>query len=634
MRNKIVWHPKRGIDKTWPVHTPELKGPLESGHVNYALDAENITILDVNNLVTRPKLCPLTAIDDTTVYGILNFNRGLATATNVGVYIRNTLKYTRAFTQYVSMAAWYDTLFYSDGSEMGKIESDDTQYDLGIAVPTDATVTITPANTATGADGVYDGSTGFTSATASFTSAMEGYYLQMAVVTGANCAVFRIRTVTDANTLVMDIEDWETTPNAGSPYNYYISPCKVMTKYQYDLYGYKPVFYKYRWKRDDGTRSNTLTCENDGHANGSVMPTLLVQHFSISGLPSTGPTGVTHIELFRLDTSVLTTDLYRLTQTIAIGTTSVTDDTSLTTSLTSLDDDNKYPCPVTLHCLTFHGSRLWGINANKVYYSEVFNTVSSFEYFGPTGENYFEFPFAVKSILSIGRVMLVFLENETWALEGIVPSTMNKMVYNSDVGTYDYNSACVYRSCIFTISKDMKFYLLSGSASKESQMLTAILPNDPDYIDLIGSDSCLWISTGSEVIKSNMDQTDVWKYALDGHIAKGSSRTYIGYNGDVYDIDANNGYETQPVTYITSPDIALGVNMRGQLNRVVFKANCTNGKVEVYVDGVLMRSATFSTTGSEDVMMHFRPVYGYYAQVKIIGYEHMTITGPVRINPW
>jgi hypothetical protein len=345
---------------------------------------------------------------------------------------------------------------------------------------------------------------------------------------------------------------------------------------------------------------------------------------------------VDYIEIFRLDTSVQTSDLYRLVGTVALGTTSWDDEVTVTDLLTALDDDNKYPCPNVLKGLLVYASRLWGHYANKVYYSEPYQTTSQFEYFGGAGLNFFDFPDTVQTIIDYGRTLIVFLERETWVLEGLDPTSMNQRRLNEDIGTYGALSAARYGGNVFTVSSDMRLWQISGSVWQELPQVTSVLPSAPTYVQLIGSDGSLWITTGSQVVRFSLTNQDVWVYGMSGYMASGSHTTYIGQSGKVYEVDSTGGSEAVPASYIESPDLFIGtdVGLRGKLNRILFRANCTGGTITIYVDGSVWKEVAFSTEGEQTVIKHFWPVQGYYVKVRISSSNALTLSGPIILNPW
>lgn len=655
-KRRILWFPVRGIDKTLPKSMESTSGQQITDAVAYAADGSEVSTYNSRDLVTRRDLRAYSGVNYSAVYGLLKYTRGLAVAGSSGIYLDSSLKESRTLSAFTYMAPWYQSLYWSTGSAWGYLASDDHAYTLGIAPPTNAASgqAYVEGNVYANSDGVWTKVTRvLTSAASSFPSSILGQYIQLYGSDDATACTGVITEVTDANTLVVDIDVSDTTPENDAGVSFWISPNRWMTASEYKAQGplysesgftrSTAVLYKQRFKRSgDGARSNTVTLSPDGIGpyGDFFLVSLLVSGLSIRLDISSDDPDVDQIELFRLDTSVTTSDLYRLVATIDLPlTTSLYyDGVGMTGSLTALDNDEKYPCPNILSNLLFYGSRLWGTYANKLYYSRPYGYEEQFQYFGEAGLNYFEFPDTIKTIVDYNRTMLVFLERETWILEGLNPTSMNKRRLNKDVGTYSSTSAITYKGAAFTVSSDRRFYQISGADWSETPQITSLIPSSVSYVQLVGSDNSIWISTGSKVIRYELSNRDAWVYNIGGYLGVGSHTTYVGKSGKVYEIDSTGGSESTPAAYIESPDIYIGGTdgRRGKLSRILFRANCSSGNIKIYVDGALWKDVVFSTSGEQTVSKHFWPVQGYYAKVRISSnqYNELTISGPIILNPF
>lgn len=649
-KRRILWFPVNGVDKTLPKSTETTSGTQLSDVVAYASASSEISSYNSRDLVTRRDLKSYSRTDFTTVYGLLRYKRGLAIAGSSGIYLDSVLKKSQSLSSYTWMAAWYDKLYWSNGTTWGLIDSDDTAYEMGIEAPSSWAATTSrfyEIYSDSGTNGSWDATTNTLTAFAGgFTSDLVGDYIQVYQYSQSTCFTGRVSTVPTATTLtiLVDPEDTAAATDASAAIYFCISPNRWSTYRGYitsggytasDGISYpNSVSYKQRFYRSgDGARSNSAT-----------HPLTMVTNTLVGGLrvasidASSDDSNVDKVEIFRQDSTVTTSVLYRKVGEVDLGTTTLEDTTTMSASLEALDDDEKYPCPYVLSNLMLYGSRLWGTYLNKVYYSEVYGDAERFQYFGAVGLNYFEFPDTVKTIIDYNRTLLVFLERETWLLEGLNPNTMNRRRLNKDIGTYSALSATVYKGTAFTVSADSRFYQIAGADWSEGSQITSLLPSSPSYVQLMGSDNALWISTGSQVIRYELTNKDAWVYSLSGYMGSGSHTTYLGQSGKVYEVDTTNGSESTPAAYIESPDIYIGKSdgHRGLLSRVLFRANCASGLLKIYVDGSLWKSVNFSTSGEETVSKHFWPVQGYYVKIRIESnqYNELLISGPVILNPF
>jgi len=654
-KRRIQWYPRRGIDKTLPKHGETLDARQTGEFVSHALDASNISMYNDQEVTTRRSTKKVCNTDYGTIYGINVYNRGVAVAGSSGIYLDKTLKKSQTLSSVTSMVPWYESLYWSDGTNWGYIDDDDTAYDMGIDAPTSlGEAQFVDIYTQQGTNGSWDNATKtLTSAAAGFTSALTGEHIQVYDCTDSTCFTGTV-TFVSATELTVALHPDETNPatDAGANISFYISPHRWMTynaytlsnKYKVDGATYPTyVKYKMRFKRSgDGARSNTTTMGSlltGGVYKDAHWVNTLVGGKRVASIDSASDdSNVTHVEIFRLDLSVTTSSIYRLVGTVAIGTTTFDDEEEMLTSLTALDDDNKYPCPYTLNNLAFYSNRLWGTYTNRVYYSEAYITEPRFGYFGPIGENYFEFPDTVQQIIMDQRRILVFLERETWVLEGLDPDSMTKRILNLDIGTYSSTACTMFGGIVYTISSDYKFYAIDGSRWVEIPQVTSVLSSPSSYWELKGSDNAIWISDASETHKWDISNKNLWTYDLGGRLGAGSHTTYLGSSGYLYQLEETNGAETTPVQYLESPEIYIGDSSgrRGLVNRIFFRADAPSATVSVYVDGSLWKTMSVATTGEENVLLHFWPARGYYTKVRIDIplYKEFTMTSRLIINPW
>ena len=649
-KRRILWFPKKGINNTMPKHGETTSAIMKVEAVNYAVDASEMSVYNDQEISTRRDLKASNSTDYGTIYAIERYTRGTAVAASSGIYLDSALKKSVSLSSYASMVPWYQSLYYSTGSAMGYIDSGDTDYALGIDPPT-----TTEANIGMTTSGIYscdwtrdDESSGTVTNAAvyTFTAADVGKYIQVGHKLD-DCGVGTITAYNSGTSVDVSMLFADTSPSDFVGQEMYVGDVLLQTHSSWLSQGEYIVRFKYRAKRNgDGARSNTVTLTTtnaiypEGYVDTKKSAGLVIKYFFINGLPTTHPdSDVTHWEILRQDESVTTSQLYRVTQTVALAdAATIDDDSNMTSSLTALDDDNKYPCPYTLDNLCFHGSRLYGTYANRVYYSEAYITEPRFGYFGPIGENYFEFPDTVKTIVPDGRMMYVFMERGTWLLEGLDPNSATKRLLNEDIGTYSQTSVDKFGDGLFTISADYKFYMVKGAAWQEVPKISGILSTSPSYYELEGSDNAVWISDGSVLHRYDLSNDDLWTYSVGGHIGRGSHTTYVGRSGRLYEVDALGGSESTPSSYVVSPDIYIGNTdgHRGMFHRLLFRCQCDSGIVHVYIDGRLWKTMTFTAPTEQNVLLHFYPAYGYYAKVKIVGnrFNELRLTGTIILNPW
>lgn len=651
-KRRILWFPTRGIDKTEPKYGESTSALSRVDLVDYAYAASELSVYNRKEIVTRRDLKAVNSTSYGTIYAICKYNRGIAVAGSSGIYLGSTRKKSTTISSVAYLAPWYNSLYYSTGSAMGYIASDDTDYELGIAAPSSwegDTAQFTEYYTRDATNGSWSlggggaGTDGRLTGTG-FTSAMGGEYIQVYNHTEATCFTGVVIYV-DATHVDIVVDATETAPatDASGTIAYRISPHRWMTYTTFlstggyvssgDVYPLA-IYYKQRFKRSgDGARSNTVDYPVP------IIIDALVGGVEVGSIDtSSDDTNVDQVEIFRLDTSATTSNLYRLIGTVDIGTTTFDDEDTMTTSMEALDDDNKYPCPYTLSNLCFYSNRLWGTYANCVYYSEAYITEARFGYFGPIGENYFEFPDTVKAIVPDQRRIIVFLERETWILDGLDPDSMAKRTMNEDIGTYSSTSAERFGGIIYTVTDDFKFYAIDGAAWKEVPTITSVLSTAPSYYEVRGSDNNLWISDGSQTHKIDLSNNDIWTYAVGGRLGTGSHTTYLGRSGYLYELDAIGGSESTPSSYLESPEIYIGdaSGRRGMLNRLFFRSQVDVATVSVYIDGVLWKSMTVNAPEEDNVILHFYPARGYYAKVRIDvpQYNEFLLTSRIILNPW
>ena len=624
MKKRALWFPGKGIDKTSPTSIGEV--------CSFASDAESISVYTVGDIVTTRRLESVFGMPAETIYGAFNSGDSIALAVGSGLYVDGLLKYSTTYSSYVWIADWYGTKFVSDGKSWRKVLSDGTDYEIGISPPTRESISFSFNPTASGTSANWDATTyKLTDSSASFTSDLVGMYIQLK---GNDFWTTGIVGSVDSSTelTVTDLEfSVEIPATATGTMAYGIGPVMIMSEAQRRLWGSVTVYYKIRYSRPDGTKSCTKTVD----ASESFSDNL-VGRFYLSGIPSDVPDDVNEIEIFRLDTSVESSSLYRLVGSVSPGTTTFLDDVDLSEENEALTDDNRYPCPDVLKGILFYGFRLWGFSGNKVYYSEPYETTSSFEYFGSAGMNYFEFPSEVRTIVDSGRTLIVFLAKEIWVIEGLNPETANQRRLSEDIGTYGNLSATRYSGNVYTVSEDLRFWQVTGSGCTELKQVSSVLPRSPRYIQVVGSNGSIWISTGDSVIRVSMSNEDVWLYGMSGYVFPGPSTTYLGASDGLYTIDGSDGTYLSGGCYVESPYIFIGqdVGTRGKLSRLMLKVNCPSGKVSVSVDDKVIKEFSFSTNGLKTIVKHFWPAQGYYAKVKISGDSYLRISGPVVLNPW
>jgi hypothetical protein len=657
-KRRILWYPLRGIDKTLPKSMESTSAAQLSDSVVHAVDGLEISTYNSRNLVTRRDLKSVFGTDYGSVFALLKYTRGLAVAGSAGIYLDSSLRKSISLSAFTYLASWYKSLYWSTGSSWGYFGEDDHNYILGIDPPGSGNAAnFISLYTYTGTTGRWTGpAMTLIDWNATFTDAMVGQYIQIYNVTQDTCFTGTVaaRLLDTEISVAVDLDTANPAPDViGGDIYWYISPNRWLTFAEYKNQGgydipttYPPVVIKYktRFRRSrDGASSNSTThgsAITTGTFEGCHISNTLVGglRVTLSGITTSVDPDVDEVEIYRLDFSVTNTDLYRLVGTVALGTTTFDDEVQMYSGLAAMDSDYKYPCPHVLSNLLFYGSRLWGTYQNRLYYSEPYGDEEKFQYFGEIGLNYFEFVDTIKTILDNNRTMLVLLDRETWILEGLNPNTMNKRRLNSDIGTYSATSATVYKGGTFTVAADLRFYQIAGADWSEVPQITSLLPASPSYVHLVGSDNCVWISTGSQVVRYELSNQDCWIYSLKGRMASGSHTTYLGQTGKVYEVDAVGGSEATPAAFIESPDIYIGSGdgHRGRLSRILFRTNCASGNINIYIDGVLWKTVRFSTVGEQTVIKHFWPVQGYFAKIRIEAnqYNELTLSGPIILNPF
>lgn len=222
------------------------------------------------------------------------------------------------------------------------------------------------------------------------------------------------------NNRTVEVRKWEATnltDSLGCPptgtYTMWYGPIKFASAAQMTL---SPVYigqYGLRFLNSiSGTVSNMLVLDCTQESNIPIG----IGGGTCLNLTSTE---ADKIQIFRLDLDIATAQIYRDTKkTLDTNTPNLVweehepfeDDADIWSrngNYPPVDDDGNR---VRLHSLSFYGSRLWGAWENRLYYSQAFDTVNSFEYFGLAGLNYQEFPDTIRSVVYSETSITVFLE--------------------------------------------------------------------------------------------------------------------------------------------------------------------------------------------------------------------------------
>lgn len=677
-RRKVLWYPKRGIDTT-------LDFELNTS-VDYAVDALNVTTYN-DEIIKRRYGIVEHRIQDygDRIYKIHEADEGLYVASQNGVWRNDAQLSTIPATE---IALWYERVFTQDSV----IVSSGHVGDFGIFPPTNEAIDTIEAAEPDLLVGYLSGVWSSTNST--FTTNdpvtldnITNFYCIMRTLefpySESEIWLGQVTSFTggENSVAVITIENWEETnlssggsvnPPSSSDYSCVFDPVKYTSLQDYLSYGVSNIYYTLRF-----TDTNSSTVSNTGKPLEIIRKMYFwswvvgspIGYTTLQYMPNSAQSNINNVEIFRLDNNIATAQVYKKIQvspkipnqdeeityldTITPGSTQLlydlynfdgTEETWITN--VNYPPINEEDIQAELEDIFFYGNRLWGHFKNRLYYSEAFQTRSSFEYFGLAGLNYLEFPDAISFAVTSETSIYVFLKYGIWGCYGIDPTSMVVREVTDEVGMSYSDGAIRYKDRLWMLATDDKLYQVSGMQHTEQAQISAAIPTmsqGNDFDKLVGSDNNLWLQFGANIGKYDFRHQAIWRYDFDfgPTLFPSTQGTYITTGNTIYtlDNDAGNSYETFDC-YILSPKILLSgdVSLKGQLNRVLIRGYFTDVLMEVIIDGNVERSITFSST--DDVInLHFEPVWAYYVQIKISKKlseptERFELTAPIALNPW
>ena len=685
-RKKIAWFPLKGID----AHQTTVYGT----EVQHAVDALNVTMYDTETIEKRSSLVAISTNEsyDEEIYDVVESEQGRYVVADGGIWRGTTNVWERAEGEAVEdeMALWYERGF-TPGLVLTE---DDEATKFGLLPPTeDAFSSITWEIGDTEIldidgtrfyqgvpqfpyvnqpdDATWNSDTGHVSCN-SAAFALEVFkddYVLLATedpIDWDNAWVGKVTSLTGPASRGVAI--WEATnlteasPESGD-YKIWWGPIKFASVAQMKL---SPVYlgqFGFRFVNTvSGSVSNMLIVECTEDANipvGMSAGTLL--RFDTES----GESDDVEVQMFRLDIDIATAQIYRDTlKRFEANEQHLTwtqkerfeDDADIWSRNgnyppVTVDDDDE-SVQVRLHHLGFYGGRLWGAWNNRLYYSQAFDKVNSFEYFGLAGLNYQEFPDTIRSVVFSETSIHVFLEFSVWVMYGMDPTSMTVREATSEIGMNYTNGATRYKDKLWLVGSDDKVYVMGGMNYEEVVKMSSCMDlwaGGDSLSKLLGSNNSLWFNFSEHVGRYDFAHQAIWRYYLHvddpTHTTRmfpGTSTTYVACKNTLYALEGTASGDTGEVMdcHITSPKILLSpeASTRGQINRVLVKGLFTDATLEILVDGVVERTLTFSSTG-ETVNLHFKPVWAYFIQVKISkksipAGEQFKLTAPLLINPW
>jgi hypothetical protein len=283
------------------------------------------------------------------------------------------------------------------------------------------------------------------------------------------------------------------------------------------VYQAKIFYYKVQYRNSVfGTTSNTYTVGPLSSISPTCSP--VVQRIPIDwGDYSYYDGDFDTIRVFRYDPRVTTEQVYRLVYEGLIEDMDQYIDGSTGIYYTDYEDDyplilgteevwvedRNYP-PVNddgdtigFGYIIFYANRLWGVYGNRVYYSEPYDTTSAFEYYGPTGLNYFEFNDDPVVLVDGVTSLYVVCSSSIYVLGGTNPDSMTQRRVVDKVGAWDEDSVCYHSGTLYSISSDGKISVLFGSSQAwmtKVNALTTYAGTTDRKVILTPDNDLLWIS--------------------------------------------------------------------------------------------------------------------------------------------
>jgi len=288
-------------------------------------------------------------------------------------------------------------------------------------------------------------------------------------------------------------------------------------------------------------------------------------------------------------------------------------DSSSDTSLAGDDmvATNYNQCPAGMKYLTEAYGIMFGVLGDKLYFS----MSGQFTYWPAV--NFIDFPVEITGIASISLGIIVFTKYKSYIITGTSPAAFSKRPFSGDQGCLSFDSIQYAKNTILWVSSD-GICAVDGSQVKvlskdklgavSLSIINSAFHNEVYYV--LKSDNSILaydFRYGATLKELTLDITNLVV----------AEDILYGYKTDSYfELFADSVDES--FTY-TSPELSDGSLTLRKTYKSVLIHSSGSITVEVYIDGILRKTKSFTTHETHEVKVPEEYKNGYHIQFRLTG---------------